>query len=205
MAADSTSHALVIGASGLIGWSVVDQLLMPYPSSSPFRKITALVNRPLELQDSFWPTRAANRPELALVFGVNLLCGDAELENLLKEKVPDVGSVSHVYYFGKIQQHLFWPTGKLTKLLAAFKGDADYKREVQVNVGMMRRVVLAVKSLSPAFKFFVYPGGTRVCRHLFTTATNLIAIIGLWHIRTRRCLRRPTRRGNDRQSPRTLH
>ncbi|KAH4936473.1 hypothetical protein HBI39_113210 [Parastagonospora nodorum] len=142
MAADSKFHALVIGASGIIGWSVVDQLLQPYPSSSPLQKVTALVNRPLELRDSFWPTGTADRPELALVSGVNLLCNDAEFEDLLKEKVPDVRNVSHVYYF-------------------AFKGDADYKREVEVNVGMMRRVVLAIKNLSPKFKFFVYPGGTR--------------------------------------------
>lgn len=107
MAADSKFQALVIGASGLIGWSVVDQLLQPYPSSSPFQKVTALINRPLELRDSFWPTGATDRPELALVSGVNLLCGDAELEHLLKEKVPDVSSVSHVYYFGKIQEHQF--------------------------------------------------------------------------------------------------
>jgi nucleoside-diphosphate-sugar epimerase len=94
------SHALVIGASGLIGWAVVNQLLQPYPSTSPFRKVTALVNRPLSLEDSCWPDHAPERPDLALASGVNLLYGDEELTKLLRDKVADIESVSHVYYFG---------------------------------------------------------------------------------------------------------
>jgi nucleoside-diphosphate-sugar epimerase len=94
-------HALVIGASGLIGWSVVNQLLSPHPSPSPFSRVTALVNRPLELSKSFWPEPAPGRPSLALGSGVNLLCGDEEFVRLLKEKVEDVENISHVYYFGR--------------------------------------------------------------------------------------------------------
>lgn len=94
-------HALVIGASGLIGWSVVNQLLRPYPAPSPFSKVTALVNRPLGLEDSFWPQPASGYPQLSLTAGVNLLCSDREFEETLKEKVPDVDSISHVYYFGR--------------------------------------------------------------------------------------------------------
>jgi nucleoside-diphosphate-sugar epimerase len=102
MAASTEFHALVIGASGIIGWSVVNQLLQPYPSPSPFHKVTALVNRPLKLVDSFWPSSAPDRPKLVLASGVNLLCEDAEFEKLLKEKVDDVTSISHVFYFGKL-------------------------------------------------------------------------------------------------------
>ncbi|UPX11932.1 uncharacterized protein EKO05_0002516 [Ascochyta rabiei] len=43
----------------------------------------------------------------------------------------------------------------------AFKSDADSEKEIQTNVGMMRRVARAVKSFSVNFQFFVYPGGTR--------------------------------------------
>lgn len=95
------NHALVIGASGLIGWAVVDQLLKSYPSPNTFSKITALVNRPLKLEDSFWPVEAPERPKLELIPGVNLLCDDEEFENTLKEKVPDVSGITHVFYFGK--------------------------------------------------------------------------------------------------------
>jgi hypothetical protein len=101
MAADPNYHALVIGASGLIGWSVVSELLLPYPAPTPFKKVTALVNRHLEFEDSLWPENSAGKPTLSLVSGVNLLCSDEELETSLKDKVSDVESITHVYYFGR--------------------------------------------------------------------------------------------------------
>jgi nucleoside-diphosphate-sugar epimerase len=49
--------------------------------------------------------------------------------------------------------------------IAAFKEIRDNaEEEARTNVGMMRRVVRAIKRLSPSFRsdgFFVYPGGTR--------------------------------------------
>lgn len=101
MTAHHDDHALVIGASGIIGWSVVNQLLQPYPTPSPFRKVTALTNRPLGLKESFWPENSTGRPKLSLASGVNLLCEDDEFAELLKEKVDDVDSITHVYYFGE--------------------------------------------------------------------------------------------------------
>jgi hypothetical protein len=97
---NSTHYALVIGASGLIGWSVVNQLLSPYPSPAPYLRVVALVNRPLKLSDSFWPKPALGRPSLALSTGVDLLCSDGELVRILKEKVKSVESITHVYYCG---------------------------------------------------------------------------------------------------------
>lgn len=91
-----SNHALVIGASGLIGWAVVDQLLHK-PS---FGKITALVNRPLSLQDSLWPSQTPNKSTLSLIPGVNLLCSDEEFLEVLQEKVADADTISHVFYFG---------------------------------------------------------------------------------------------------------
>ncbi|KAH7070673.1 hypothetical protein BKA63DRAFT_82733 [Paraphoma chrysanthemicola] len=138
----ATNHALVIGASGLIGWSVVNQLLQPYPATTPFRKITACVNRPLDINDSYWPLTPKDGPELQLVSGINLLCEDEAFEQVLKDKLSHAEGITHVFYF-------------------AFKEEKDVEKEVEVNVGMMRRVVRAVKNLSRDFKFFVYPGGTR--------------------------------------------
>jgi|SRR5690242_21651805 len=98
--AESSHHALVVGASGLIGWSVVNQLMQESPQQ-PFHKVSALVNRTLELKDSFWPRPSPGRPELQLVSSVDLLCTEDELESFLRDNVVDVTSVSHVYYFGK--------------------------------------------------------------------------------------------------------
>jgi hypothetical protein len=102
MTTPSNYHALVIGASGIIGWSVVNELLLPYPSSTPFTKITALTNRPLKFEDSFWPDNAPSRPALSLVSGIDLHCEDDEFAESLEKKVADVASVTHVYYFGKL-------------------------------------------------------------------------------------------------------
>ncbi|OSS43527.1 hypothetical protein B5807_11868 [Epicoccum nigrum] len=136
------NYALVIGASGLIGWSVVNQILRCYPAEGTFNRVTALVNRPLDLEKSFWPRSTDSTPELDLISGINLLCSDEELEATLKEKIVDVNLITHVYYF-------------------AFKDNSDPIQEVEINVGMMCRVVRAINHLSPNLQFFVYPGGTR--------------------------------------------
>ena len=103
MAEEKTStgfHALVFGASGLAGWAVVNQLLENYPEPNIFSKVTALVNRPLNVAESFWPT-SPSRPELHLVSHVNLLEGTVEeVAKLLKNKVADIANVTHMFYFG---------------------------------------------------------------------------------------------------------
>lgn len=106
MSTNPGHHALVIGASGLIGWAVVNQLLQSYPSPSPFRKVTALVNRPLKLEDTYWSDYAPGTPELGLVSGVDLLCSDVEFERMLHEKVKDSKSITHVYYFGEFMREI---------------------------------------------------------------------------------------------------
>lgn len=103
----SGNHALVFGASGLAGWAVVDELLSNYPAHGTFRKVTALVNRPLKLEDSWWPAPSPDRPELELIAGVNLLNGSVEeFTAFLKDKVKDVGAVTHVFYFGQYRNIL---------------------------------------------------------------------------------------------------
>jgi nucleoside-diphosphate-sugar epimerase len=98
----STNHALVFGASGLAGWAVVDQLLRNYPAKGAFGKVTALVNRPLKLERSFWSLDIPERPELQLVDGINLVSGSPEeFLEALQKKVKGMEDVTHVYYFGE--------------------------------------------------------------------------------------------------------
>ena len=95
------SHALVFGASGLAGWGVVDQLLSNYPTHGAFSRVTALVNRPFNVADSYWPGPSPSRPKLQLVPHVNLLQGSVDdLSTLLKREVGDIGNVTHAFYFG---------------------------------------------------------------------------------------------------------
>lgn len=91
-----TKSALVFGASGLAGWGVVDQLLSNYPSEGTFSKVTALVNRPLKADDSYWPSPSL--PKLSLISGINLT-SEGFMDEFVS-KVEDIGSVTHVFYFG---------------------------------------------------------------------------------------------------------
>ena len=98
----SSGHALVFGASGLAGWGVVDQLLENYPSAGSFSRVTAVVNRPLAIDSSYWPSPSPSGPNLAIVSGVDLTEGTVDkFSALLKQKIKDVATVSHVFYFGK--------------------------------------------------------------------------------------------------------
>lgn len=99
----TTNHAIVFGAAGLLGWSVVNQLLSNYPEAGTFAKVTAVINRPVAEKDMYWPGETSGRPELQIVSGVDLLQGTGEnLANVLREKVRDVGGITHAFYFGKI-------------------------------------------------------------------------------------------------------
>ncbi|EJD42574.1 hypothetical protein AURDEDRAFT_115013 [Auricularia subglabra TFB-10046 SS5] len=139
----SGHHALVSGASGLAGWAVVDELLANYPATGTFERVTALVNRPLRLEDSFWPASSPERPRLSLVDGVNLLEGsEAEFADFLKQHVPNVASVTHVYYF-------------------AYKQEDIWEVEVRANTTMLERVVSALELLAPGLQFIAFPSGTR--------------------------------------------
>lgn len=98
---NSGAHALVFGASGLAGWGVVDQLLGGYPADGTFSKVTALVNRPFTVADSYWPTPSPSRLTLDLVTGINLTEGTIEeFTAFLEKKVEDIANITHVYYFG---------------------------------------------------------------------------------------------------------
>lgn len=90
--------ALVFGASGVTGWSVVNEILTNYPKKGIWDKVYALTNRPLSQKDSRWP----DDPRLKIVSGVDLLKGSQEdLEKELRDKVEGIEAVTHVYYLGK--------------------------------------------------------------------------------------------------------
>lgn len=94
-------HALVFGASGILGWSVVDQILKNYPEEGVFRKVTALSNRPLSVENAFWPAAGPETPALQIVDGIDLTSGTVDqVRETLQRRVPDIDTVTHIYYFG---------------------------------------------------------------------------------------------------------
>lgn len=96
-------HALVFGASGILGWSIVDQILKNYPETGSFSKVTALSNRPLSEKDAFWPVGGSGNPTLQIVDGIDLTSGTMEeMREKLQSRISDIETVTHIYYFGTI-------------------------------------------------------------------------------------------------------
>ncbi|KAH8660323.1 hypothetical protein BX600DRAFT_383064 [Xylariales sp. PMI_506] len=142
MNADS-GHAIVFGASGLIGWSVVDQLMRSYPRPGRFSKVTAVTNRPIDVSQSSWPELSPDQPELQLVSDIDLRGSDpSSLAECLKQKVRDIESVTHIYYL----------------VFTAINDDIE---EVATNLQMFQNVIGVHNLLSPRLQFVVFPGGTR--------------------------------------------
>lgn len=91
-------RAIVFGASGVTGWSFINELLHDYPKQGIWEGVIAMTNRTLKQEDSLWPSD----PRLQIVSGVNLLDTQEVVEEALKSKVVDLENVTHVYYLGKL-------------------------------------------------------------------------------------------------------
>lgn len=133
-------HALVFGASGITGWAIVNQILNSYPSADTFTKVTALTNRPLSPEAAKWP----KSDKLEVVSGLDLLKGSQEeLESGMKQRMTDIESVTHVYFFAYIM-------------------DADPEKEISINVDLLKRAITAIEHLSSNLEYVVLPTGTKV-------------------------------------------
>ncbi|KAF2638754.1 hypothetical protein P280DRAFT_550854 [Massarina eburnea CBS 473.64] len=132
--------ALIYGASGVTGWSFVNETLHDYPKPGTWKRIHALTNRPLTQQQSHWPSD----PRLNIVSGIDLLHGSQnDLENELKSKIPDVDEVTHVYYL-------------------AYKANTNIKKELEDAVSMLRRSIVAIDKLSEELEFVVLQTGAKM-------------------------------------------
>ena len=96
---DPQNHAIVFGATGLIGWAAVNQLLSNYPAAGTFASVTAVSNRAIDADRTFWPGESGPKPNLQLVSGIDLKSGGLEAQ--LKEKLAGIDRVTHVFYFGE--------------------------------------------------------------------------------------------------------
>jgi NAD(P)-dependent dehydrogenase (short-subunit alcohol dehydrogenase family) len=98
----SGRHALVFGATGLLGWGVVNELL----ESGTFSRVTAIMNRPLSVEDACWPSSSLGK--LSIASGVDLRDGTAAtLAAKLEKCVEAIATVTDVYYFGGCGYHVF--------------------------------------------------------------------------------------------------
>ncbi|CAN9479384.1 unnamed protein product [Alternaria alternata] len=135
-----SNHALVYGASGISGWSIVNAILNGYPSKDAFSRVTAMVNRPLTREMALWP----DDPRLQIVSGIDLVKGtQEELEEQIKEKVKDVETVTQVYFY-------------------SYKQIDDPDSECKTNEAMLERAVTAIDHLSSKLSYVLLPTGTKI-------------------------------------------
>ncbi|KAK0938563.1 hypothetical protein LTR29_009877 [Friedmanniomyces endolithicus] len=149
-------RALVFGASGVTGWSFVNEILHDYPEKGVWDGVVAMTNRPLKQEDSLWPADQ----RLQIVSGVDLLKGSqSDLESSLKQKVKDVNKVTHVYYL-------------------AYKASTDMQQELEDAVNMFKRSTIAMDNLSPALEFVVLQTGAKMygCHLLDNHPTDYIHV-----------------------------
>lgn len=136
-----SKSTLIFGASGVTGWSFINELLHDYPKPGVWNKVYALTNRPLSQSQSQWP----NDPRLNIVSGIDLLKGSQEdLEAEIKEKIKGIGEVTHMYYL-------------------AYRADTDLQKELEDAVAMFQRATIAVDKLAPGLEFVVLQTGAKMC------------------------------------------
>lgn len=92
----SQHHALVLGASGISGWALLNQL-RSYPSSQSWSRVTGTTNRPFSLEQARLPPDH----RFKLVSGIDLTESVDRIVQDLRDKVPDINSVTHVFYTGR--------------------------------------------------------------------------------------------------------
>jgi hypothetical protein len=140
-----SKNALVFGASGVTGWSFVNEILNDYPKKGLWGKVHALTNRPLSKEQSQWP----DDPRLNIVSGIDLLKGSQEeLETELKQKIEGIEDVTHVYYL-------------------AYKAGTDMQKELEEAVAMWKRSIIAMDRLSKKLEFVVLQTGAKMCKTPF--------------------------------------
>lgn len=95
------AHALVLGASGISGWSLLNQARV-YPTPTTFARITGTTNRPFTLEQAHIP----QDPRLQIASGIDFTKSVDTVAKALKDKIPDIASVSHVFYTGRSHLHI---------------------------------------------------------------------------------------------------
>jgi len=91
------NHALVLGASGISGWSLLNQL-RSYPSADSWKRITGTTNRPFSLEQARIPAE----DRIKIVSGIDLVGPVDQIVRDFREKVPDIDTVTHVFFTGKV-------------------------------------------------------------------------------------------------------
>ncbi|KAJ6071136.1 hypothetical protein N7499_009150 [Penicillium canescens] len=131
----SGKHALIFGASGISGWSLLNQCLH-YPTPTTFNRVTGLSNRPFPTEDALLPDDA----RLRFVSGIDLTQSVETVSDHLKAKVDDIESVNVVFFCAYIQ------TG-------------DFQSLRHVNTALLKTATEAISAISPHLEVIILQTG----------------------------------------------
>ncbi|KAM0489474.1 hypothetical protein ACHAP8_012537 [Fusarium lateritium] len=129
------AHALIFGASGISGWSLMNQARV-YPSPTTFARITGTVNRPKTVEQLELP----QDERFQLASGIDLTKSLDEVIAALKAKVEDIETVSHVFFTAYIPKD-------------------DFETLKVVNTNLLENAVRAVEKVSPNLEVFILQTG----------------------------------------------
>ncbi|KAF2146173.1 uncharacterized protein K452DRAFT_263800 [Aplosporella prunicola CBS 121167] len=129
------AHALILGASGISGWSLLNQTRI-YPTSTTFVRITGTTNRPFTLEQA----HITQDPRMQIASGIDFTKSVEEVARLLKEKIPDVDTVSHVFFTAYIQTD-------------------DFESLKKVNTSLLEVAVRAIETVSPKLEVVILQTG----------------------------------------------
>ncbi|KAF1365620.1 hypothetical protein EJ07DRAFT_170305 [Lizonia empirigonia] len=129
------SHALIFGASGISGWALLNEITK-YPTPTSFAKITGLSNRPLTVEQAY----LAHDSRLNLINGIDLTKPVPEVVQMLKDKVENAHTISHVFFTAYIQTD-------------------DPKSLKTVNTALLDTAIRAIEQVSLKLKMVVLQTG----------------------------------------------
>ncbi|KAF6814740.1 sirq protein [Colletotrichum plurivorum] len=136
------AHALILGASGISGWSLMNQA-QNYPTPMTFSRITGTTNRPMTLEQAQLPAD----PRLQIASGIDFTKSVDEAARSLKEKIPDVDTVTHVFF-----------TGKSLREFPYIQTD-DFESLRVKNTALLEIAIKAVAKVAPKLKAFILQTG----------------------------------------------
>ncbi|KAK1985273.1 hypothetical protein LZ30DRAFT_810358 [Colletotrichum cereale] len=129
------AHALILGASGISGWSLMNQACT-YPTPTTFRRITGTANRPLPLDEAHLPVDS----RLHIASGIDFTKSVDEVAASLRRSIPDAETISHVFY-------------------AAYAKGTDIENQVSLNTSLLEVAIQAVERVSLNLKVVVLQTG----------------------------------------------
>lgn len=147
------AHALILGASGISGWSLLNQS-RTYPTPTTFARITGTTNRPFTLEQTHIP----QDPRIRIASGIDFTQSVGEVAKTLKEKIPDVDSVSHVFFTGQYRLQLLWMQEVADSDLAYIQ-TGDFQSLKEVNTRLLETAIRAIETVSRALKVVILQTG----------------------------------------------